>query len=231
VRIYRHSDRRTIFIGPPGSGKGTHAPRAVEAFGIKHLSTGDMLRAAVKAETPLGLEAKAVMEAGQLVGDDLVAHIVSEAISQPECAAGFILDGFPRTLEQAKILDKLLAEKGVAIDAVVSLEIEDEQLIKRITGRVIHGQSGRSYNIFFNPPKVEGKDDITGEPLTKRGDDTEDKLRTRLEEFHSKTKPVLDHYKDRLLRIDADQEDIIAISDEVIGALKEVLDKKKYGHK
>lgn len=223
--------RRTIFTGPPGAGKGTHAPRVVEAFGLKHLSTGDMLRDAVKNGTPLGLQAKAVMEAGELVDDRLVAGIVAEAISRPDCVKGFILDGFPRTKEQAHILDELLAQRGVAIDAVINLEIEDELLIQRITGRLIHPPSGRSYNIYFNPPKVEGLDDITGEPLVKRGDDTEDKLRTRLSEFHSKTKPVLEHYSRIVINIKSDREDINEISQDILSSLADLKDRKTYGHK
>jgi adenylate kinase len=212
--------RRTIFIGPPGSGKGTHAPRAVEAFGLKHLSTGDMLRDAMKKGSPLGRQAQAIMLNGELVGDELVAGVVAEAVQQQDCASGFILDGFPRTIEQAHMLDALMAQNGQAIDAVVSLEISDDLLVKRITGRMVHPGSGRSYNIFFNPPKVEGIDDVTGEPLVKRGDDTEEKLRTRIEVFHSKTKPVLDHYRSKVITIRADQLDIDVISADIVSALK-----------
>jgi adenylate kinase len=164
-----------------------------------------MLRDAVKAGTEMGLKAKAIMDAGKLVGDDVVVGIISEAIKGPECTKGFILDGFPRTVGQAKMLDELLAKDGKAIDKVVNLEIDDELLVKRVTGRLVHPASGRSYNIYFNPPKVAGKDDLTGEPLIHRGDDTEDKLRTRLQEFHAKTTPVLDHYKKRVVTINADQ--------------------------
>lgn len=169
-----------ILVGPPGAGKGTHAPKLVADYGLKHLSTGDMLREAVAQGTQLGLEAKSVMESGQLVSDSLVVGIVAEAVKKPDCANGFILDGFPRTLEQAKLLDEVLAKDSIKIDLVINLTIPDELLVKRITGRLIHSASGRSYNIYFNPPKVEGLDDETGEPLTKRGDDTEDKLLTRL---------------------------------------------------
>lgn len=223
--------RRTIFTGPPGAGKGTHAPKVVEAFGLKHLSTGDMLRDAVKQGTPLGVQAKAVMDAGELVDDRLVTGIVAEAISNPDCAKGFILDGFPRTKEQARILDELLEQRGAAIDAVINLDIEDDLLVQRITGRLIHPASGRSYNIYFNPPKVEGIDDITGEPLVKRGDDTEDKLRTRLSEFHSKTKPVLEHYSRVVINIKSDREDINEITQDILGSLAELKDRKMYGHK
>lgn len=169
-----------------------------------HLSTGDMLREAVQAGTEMGVKAKAIMDAGKLVGDDVVAGIVAEAINGPACAKGFILDGFPRTVNQAKILDSLLKKQNVGIDKVINLHIDDELLIKRVTGRLIHPASGRAYNIFFNPPKVAGKDDITGEPLIHRGDDTEEKLRTRLQEFHNKTTPVLEYYNSKVANIKAD---------------------------
>ena len=197
-------ETRTIFFGPPGAGKGTQAPKIKDEYCLCHLSTGDMLREAVQAGTKMGLEAKSIMDAGKLVGDNVVAGIVAEAIQGPACARGFILDGFPRTVEQAKILDRLLKEQKVNIDKVVNLAIDDDLLVKRVTGRLIHAASGRSYNIYFNPPKVEGKDDITGEPLMKRGDDTAEKLKARLNEFHSKTKPVLDYYGNKVAHINAD---------------------------
>jgi len=200
--INEKSAVKTIFIGPPGSGKGTQATKIHEEFTLNHLSTGDMLRDAVKAGTKLGLEAKVLMDEGKLVGDELVASIVASAVSGPKSASGFILDGFPRTVEQAKILDSLLGKNG--IDCVINLKVEDELLIKRITGRLVHPASGRPYNIYFNPPKVEGIDDVTGEPLVKRGDDTEDKLRTRLVEFHEKTAPVLDYYRSKVIDVQAD---------------------------
>lgn len=198
--------RHTIFFGPPGAGKGTQAPIIKNEYCLCHLSTGDMLRAAVKQGTEMGKKAKEVMDAGKLVSDDIVAGIIAEAIQNPECEKGFILDGFPRTVPQARILDNLLYKKGKTIDKVINLQIDDELLVKRITGRLIHPESGRSYNIYFNPPKVEGKDDITGEPLVKRGDDTEDKLRARLGEFHSKTTPVLNYYKRKVANINADDD-------------------------
>jgi adenylate kinase len=199
-------ETRTIFFGPPGAGKGTQAPKIKDEYCLCHLSTGDMLREAVSAGTEMGLKAKAIMDAGKLVGDDVVAGIVAEAIRGPECSKGFILDGFPRTVEQAKILDGLLKKQKVGIDKVINLSIDDDLLIKRVTGRLIHAASGRTYNIFFSPPKIEGKDDVTGEPLMKRGDDTADKLKTRLSEFHSKTKPVLDYYGDKVANIEADND-------------------------
>ncbi len=154
----------------------------------------------------MGRKAKALMEAGKLVGDDVVVGIISDALKAPACAKGFILDGFPRTVPQAKMLDQLLTKQGASIDRVVNLTIDDDLLVKRITGRLLHSSSGRTYNVYFNPPKVEGKDDVTGEPLIKRSDDTEDKLRTRLSEYHSKTTPVLEHYKSKVATINADNE-------------------------
>ena len=162
-----------------------------------------MLRDAVRAGTEMGKKAKAVMDAGKLVSDDIVAGIVADAIKGDECSHGFILDGFPRTVPQAKILDGLLKKININIDRVINLKIDDDLLIKRVTGRLIHSASGRSYNIWFNPPKVPGKDDITGDDLIKRGDDTEEKLKARLDEFHSKTKPVLDYYSSKVANIDA----------------------------
>lgn len=162
------------------------------------------MREAVKAGTEMGRKAKTIMDSGKLVGDDVVAGIVAEAIRGPECSKGFILDGFPRTVEQAKILDTLLAEQKVTIGKVVNLHIDDQLLIKRVTGRLIHAASGRTYNTFFSPPLVEGVDDVTGEPLMKRGDDTEAKLQIRLDEFHNKTKPVLDYYGSKVADINAD---------------------------
>jgi adenylate kinase len=165
-----------------------------------------MLRDAISSNTELGRKAKVVMDQGKLVGDDLVAGIVAEAIKRPDCQKGFILDGFPRTVKQAKILDELLAKEQVSVDKVINLQIDDELLIKRVTGRLVHLPSGRSYNIYFNPPKTEGRDDVTGEPIVRRGDDTEEKLRTRLAEFHSKTTPVLHYYRDKVVHIDASGE-------------------------
>jgi adenylate kinase len=178
-----------------------------------------MLREAVKNKTEIGLKAKAVMEAGKLVSDDIVAGIVAEAIKSPTCEKGFILDGFPRTVNQAKILDELLAKQKVTITSVINLKIDDELLVKRITGRLIHRSSGRSYNIYFNPPKVEGKDDITGEPLFKRDDDNETSLRTRLGEFHNQTTPVLKYYGNKVHTINADN-DMDAITAQIRDALE-----------
>jgi len=184
-----------ILIGPPGSGKGTHAPKLVDLLGIPHLSTGDMLRAAVAAETDLGKKAKAMMDEGQLVSDELVNGIVADALNGEDCRKGFILDGYPRTVEQAEFLDESLKENGGrSISHIVELKVPDEALKERILGRLIHEPSGRSYHVTFSPPKEEMKDDVTGEPLVKRGDDNEDSLGKRLEAFHAQTAPVVEHY-------------------------------------
>lgn len=198
--------KKTIFFGPPGAGKGTQAPRIKDEYCLCHLSTGDMLREAVKNGTEMGKKAKSIMDAGKLVGDDVVVGIIAEAIKKPECEMGFILDGFPRTVPQAMMLDELLKKDGGSIDRVVNLSIDDELLVKRVTGRLVHPASGRAYNIFFNPPKVEMTDDVTGEPLIKRGDDTEEKLRARLDEFHTKTTPVLEYYGEKVSNINADDD-------------------------
>jgi adenylate kinase len=218
VNCAERKETRTIFVGPPGSGKGTQAPIIKEQFCLCHLSTGDMLRDAVKAGTEMGLKAKAVMDAGKLVSDDIVIGIVAEAIKDSSCKKGFILDGFPRTANQAKKLDEILAKDGHSIDKVVNLAVDDEILVKRVTGRLIHQASGRSYNIFFNPPEVAGKDDITGEPLIKRQDDTEDKLRTRLSEYHNQTTPVLTHYASKVVKINADDK-ISNITSQIVTGL------------
>lgn len=191
-------EKRTIFFGPPGAGKGTQAPRIKEEYCLCHLSTGDMLREAVANKTEMGLKAKSIMDAGKLVGDDVVVGIIKEALKAPECSQGFILDGFPRTVPQARMLDSLLSETGHEIDKVVNLSVDDSILLKRVEGRLIHTPSGRTYNIYFQPPKVPGLDDVTGEPLTKRADDNAAKLKTRLEEFHAKTTPVLEYYHSKV---------------------------------
>lgn len=203
-------ETRTIFFGPPGAGKGTQAPRIRDEYCLCHLSTGDMLREAIRSGSEMGRKAKSIMDAGKLVGDEVVAGIVAEAIQKPECKRGFILDGFPRTVNQAKILDDLLKQQNLHIDRVINLKIDDELLIKRVEGRRIHEASGRTYNVYFDPPKVADHDDVTGEPLMRRADDTADKLRTRLQEFHSKTAPVLSYYGNKVTNIEAnDQQDRI----------------------
>jgi len=185
---------RIILLGPPGSGKGSQAPKIAERYGVKHLSTGDMLRDAVANETPLGKKAGPIMAEGGLVSDDLVNGIVKETIFSPACEHGFLLDGYPRTLGQAEALNKMLAEKDLAITHVLELEVPDHKLEERITGRRIHKSSGRSYHVKFKPPKIPNKDDHTGEPLIQRADDTAEALKKRLEKFHKETKPISGHY-------------------------------------
>ena len=181
---------RLILLGPPGAGKGTQAAFICRQFGIPQISTGDMLRAAVKAGTPLGVEAKKVMDSGALVGDDIIIGLVKERITQPDCAKGFLFDGFPRTIPQA---DAMKAA-GVKLDAVLEIDVPDASIIERMSGRRVHPASGRSYHVKFNPPKVAGKDDMTGEDLIQRGDDLEDTVRKRLEVYHSQTRPLVEYY-------------------------------------
>jgi len=182
---------RLILLGGPGAGKGTQANYIKERYQIPQISTGDMLRAAVKAGTELGKKAKAVMDSGGLVPDDVIIGLVKERITQPDCKKGFLFDGFPRTIPQADAMK----DAGVAIDAVVDIDVPDQEIIKRMSGRRVHLASGRTYHITFNPPKVEGKDDVTGEPLIQRDDDKEETVRKRLEVYHNQTEPLIGYYK------------------------------------
>jgi len=181
---------RIILLGGPGAGKGTQANYIKEKYGIPQISTGDMLRAAVKAGTPLGLEAKKIMDAGGLVSDEIILGLVKDRITQPDCSKGFLLDGFPRTIPQA---DGLKAQ-GVGIDAVVEIDVPDEEIIKRMSGRRVHLASGRTYHVMYNPPKVAGKDDVTGEDLIQRDDDQEETVRKRLNVYHEQTEPLVEYY-------------------------------------
>ncbi len=181
---------RIILLGGPGAGKGTQAGYITEKYGIPQISTGDMLRAAVKAGTPLGLEAKKVMDSGGLVSDDIILGLVKERVAQPDCEKGFLFDGFPRTVVQAEALKT----EQIPVDAVVEIDVEDDEIIRRMSGRRVHLASGRTYHVQFNPPKVEGKDDVTGEPLIQRDDDQEETVRKRLAVYHDQTEPLIDYY-------------------------------------
>src|SRR5690606_11783386 len=182
---------RLILLGPPGAGKGTQAAFITEKFGIPQISTGDMLRAAVKAQTPLGLEAKKIMDTGGLVSDDIIIGLVKDRLQQPDCQKGYLFDGFPRTIPQADALKS--AE--VTLDFVVELEVPEESIIERMSGRRVHPASGRSYHVKFNPPKVADVDDVTGEPLVLRDDDREETVRHRLTVYRDQTRPLVDYYE------------------------------------
>lgn len=181
---------RLILLGSPGSGKGTQAVSITETFGIPQISTGDMLRAAVREGTPLGKKAKEIMDAGGLVSDDIILGLIKERLAQPDCNNGFLLDGFPRTIGQAEGLKSM----GIEIDRVLEIAVDDEEIVKRMSGRRVHLASGRSYHIEFNPPKESGKDDVTGEPLVQRDDDSEETVRKRLAVYHEQTEPLIDYY-------------------------------------
>jgi adenylate kinase len=181
---------RVILLGPPGAGKGTQAAFIRERFGIPQISTGDMLRAAVKAGTPLGLAAKKVMDAGQLVSDDIIVGLVTERLRQPDSAKGYLFDGFPRTIAQADALKK----ENVGLDYVLEIDVPDDEIITRMSGRRIHPASGRTYHVKFHPPKRQGLDDATGEPLVQRDDDREDTVKKRLQVYRSQTRPLVDYY-------------------------------------
>ena len=186
---------RMIMVGPPGAGKGTLAEKLVDKYCICHLATGDMLREAVKNQTEVGKEADTVMRAGGLVRDDIIINLIKENFSRPDCKRGYILDGFPRTSVQAEALSVMLDSSGQKLDNVLEMNCPDEVLEERICGRRVHAASGRSYHMKFKKPKVEGKDDVTGEDLMTRKDDTKETLGKRLESFHKHTAPVLDYFK------------------------------------
>lgn len=182
---------RLILLGAPGAGKGTQAQFICEKYSIPQISTGDMLRAAVKAQTELGLKAKEVMDAGGLVSDDIIIGLVKERIQQADCSRGFLFDGFPRTIPQAEAM----VEAGVRIDHVVEIAVDDEEIVARLSGRRVHPGSGRVYHLQYNPPQQEGLDDDSGEPLVQRDDDTEETVRRRLEIYYSQTSPLIDFYQ------------------------------------
>jgi adenylate kinase len=181
---------RLILLGPPGAGKGTQAAFIIERYGIPQISTGDMLRAAIKAGTPLGMAAKQVMDAGQLVADALIIDLVKDRLTQPDCAKGYLFDGFPRTIPQAEALKAA----AVAIDFVLEIDVPDEEIIRRMDGRRVHPASGRTYHVLFNPPKTPDRDDVTGEPLVQRDDDKAATVRKRLEVYRNQTRPLVDYY-------------------------------------
>jgi adenylate kinase len=181
---------RLILLGPPGAGKGTQANFIKEKFGIPQISTGDMLRAAVKAGTPLGVEAKKVMDAGGLVSDDIIIGLVKDRLQQDDCKGGYMFDGFPRTIPQADAMK----DAGVPLDFVLEIDVPDSEIVERMSGRRVHVSSGRTYHVKYNPPKVAGKDDVTGEDLIQRDDDREETVLKRLEVYHAQTKPLVDYY-------------------------------------
>jgi adenylate kinase len=183
---------RLILLGPPGAGKGTQAAFITQHYNIPQISTGDMLRAAVKAGTPLGLEAKKIMDSGALVSDELIIGLVKDRLQQPDCSKGYLFDGFPRTIPQADALK----HAKVALDFVVEFEVPEQEIIERMSGRRVHPASGRSYHLTFNPPKVAEQDDLTGEPLVQRDDDKEETVRHRLTVYQNQTRPLVDYYSD-----------------------------------
>jgi adenylate kinase len=218
---------RLILLGPPGAGKGTQARYICEKYGIPQISTGDMLRSAVAAGTELGKQAKAVMDSGALVSDDIIIGLVKERIQQPDCEPGFLFDGFPRTLTQAEAM----READVAIDAVVEISVPDDEIVTRLSGRRSHPGSGRVYHVVFNPPKVEGVDDVTGEPLVHRDDDREETIRSRLATYHAQTEVLTSFYGDldaqdepdapKLITVDGTQA-IDAVRDEALAKLEKI---------
>ncbi len=210
---------RLILLGGPGAGKGTQAKFITEKYGIPQISTGDMLRQAVKEGTQLGLEAKKYMDAGELVPDDVIIGLVKERIKQPDCEKGFLFDGFPRTIPQAEAMK----DAGVQIDYVVEIAVPDEEIIKRMSGRRVHLPSGRTYHIIYNPPKVEGKDDVTGEPLVQREDDKEETVKKRLEIYHAQTEPLVDFYKKWEASGDANAPKYVRIDG--VGTVDEIRDR------
>ncbi len=210
---------RIIMLGAPGAGKGTQAQFITERFDIPQISTGDMLRAAVKAESELGLQVKEVMASGGLVSDDIIIALIEERVQQPDCQNGFLLDGFPRTIPQAEALK----DQGIGIDYVVEIAVPDEEIVSRLSGRRVHEASGRIYHLKYDPPKEEGKDDETGEPLVQRKDDNEETVRRRLEIYHEQTAPLIDYYQDWAAKEPAKAPKYVSVQG--IGTLDDIRDQ------
>ena len=210
---------RIILLGGPGAGKGTQATFLKNKFNIPQISTGDMLRAAVKAGTPLGIEAKKVMDAGGLVSDEIILGLVEERIKEADCENGFLFDGFPRTIPQADSLK----ERGVPVDAVVEIDVDDSEIVKRMSGRRAHLASGRTYHIIYNPPKVEGKDDETGEDLVQRDDDKEETVLKRLAVYHEQTEPLIEYYSSWSNSGEAGSPKYVKV--EGVGSVEDIRDK------
>ena len=211
-----------ILLGPPGSGKGTQAQNITSEYGYIQLSTGDMLRAASSSGSKIGLELKAVIDGGNLVSDEIVVGIVEERIFQNDCAVGYMLDGFPRNKEQAKILDAMLAGQNQKIDIVLRLLLKDEVVVRRIAGRRFHVESGRSYHVEYNPPEIPGKDDFTGEPLIQRADDNEEIVQSRLDIYHEQTEPLVKYYEEKGVLVSIDG---LGTPDEIFAKIKTALDQ------
>jgi len=209
---------RLILLGGPGAGKGTQANYIKEHYNIPQISTGDMLRAAVKAGSELGLKAKKIMDEGGLVSDDIIINLVKQRVKEPDCANGFLLDGFPRTIPQAEAMK----QEGINIDYVVEVAVDDEEIIKRMSGRRTHLASGRTYHVLYNPPKVENKDDITGEELVQRDDDKEETVKKRLDTYHAQTEPLIDYYAQWAARGEPNAPQYVKING--IGKVEEIRD-------